>query len=262
VRDIIKHADRNHQLSETEKRERARRKIEVPKNSYIPGESEATLQSTLRRYAAVVEQRARDVGEQALREAIGEDRLDADRAEQARRRAYHDTHGSWPVEVPPRPLRERLADTHGMRRVDWRPLPDLKLAAPRAFQRPGSSRQKRRAARSAVSRTAATSSGSDDPAPPAEPPKPVAALTLTAANCFAATGYKPRSWKRALKRLDVPHGTLAGRTICRADDWVAAIDRVTGRKAPEPAQASAQPSEPWQERVVRELRAGASRGAR
>jgi hypothetical protein len=55
------------------------------------------------------------------------------------------------------------------------------------------------------------------------------ALTITSDNCKPLTGFDRRPWLRALVQLRVPHCRIGRRTVCTASDWLAAIDRATGK---------------------------------
>ena len=61
-------------------------------------------------------------------------------------------------------------------------------------------------------------------------PRPV---TVSDKTCFAVCGVEPGPWKRALSELRVPNTKIGRRTVARLDDWLAAVDRATGRGAPE-----------------------------
>jgi hypothetical protein len=60
-----------------------------------------------------------------------------------------------------------------------------------------------------------------------------AVLTLTVQNCATVTGFEPRTWRRKLVSLNVPHGKISGRTVCLAEDWTAAVARAIGRETPQ-----------------------------
>jgi hypothetical protein len=62
-----------------------------------------------------------------------------------------------------------------------------------------------------------------------------AVLTLTVQNCATVTGFEPRTWRRKLVSLNVPHGKISGRTVCLASDWIAAVSKAIGRQESEPA---------------------------
>jgi hypothetical protein len=63
------------------------------------------------------------------------------------------------------------------------------------------------------------------------------ALTITDRTCKALTGFDARPWKVALVALKVPHFKVGHRTVCRADDWLAAVSRATGADAATPRPA-------------------------
>lgn len=89
------------------------------------------------------------------------------------------------------------------------------------------------------------------------------ALSITDRNCDALTGLAPRGWRKALISMQVPHTRVGRRTICRADDWLAAISRQAGRGplvAPEVEPTASSPQRPpasqaeadreWRERAL------------
>ena len=92
----------------------------------------------------------------------------------------------------------------------------------------------------------------------------IAPLSITDRNCDALTGLAPRAWRKALVSMQVPHTKAGRRTICRADDWLAAISRQAGAGplvAPEPnltarpaitppAKSQAGPDDEWMQRAV------------
>ena len=87
----------------------------------------------------------------------------------------------------------------------------------------------------------------------------IAPLSITDRNCDALTGLAPRAWRKALVSMQVPHTKAGRRTICRADDWLAAISLRAGAGplvAPEPTMtvklavplpggSRAEPKEEW-----------------
>jgi len=60
----------------------------------------------------------------------------------------------------------------------------------------------------------------------------IAAATISDRTCLEVCGIEPKPWRAMLDELRIPHVRLHRRTICRTDDWTAAIDRLTGRTAP------------------------------
>jgi hypothetical protein len=65
-----------------------------------------------------------------------------------------------------------------------------------------------------------------------KPPAASPPLTITDRTCDTETGFERRSWKRALVELGVPHAKVGRHIVCRADDWLAALDRRTGAAHP------------------------------
>lgn len=93
-------------------------------------------------------------------------------------------------------------------------------------------RRPRQAPTRAVSRDGGDS-GDDGPAPrPPRAGQPVGAITISDLTCLAACGYEPRAWRAVLVELRVPHAKIGRRTVCRASDWLDAVDRVSGRGEP------------------------------
>jgi hypothetical protein len=71
-------------------------------------------------------------------------------------------------------------------------------------------------------------------------------LSITDRNCDALTGLAPRGWRKALVAMQVPHTKVGRKTVCRSDDWLAAISRQAGAGplvAPE-ANPTARPPQP------------------
>jgi hypothetical protein len=102
-----------------------------------------------------------------------------------------------------------------------RPRASAPRMAPRRAR--GASRAPRRA-RANRPKPAAKAGSDDDP--PAPGPSP---HTLTVQNCAACTGFEPKTWKRKLVSLNVPHGKVSGRIVCLASDWIAAVSKAIGR---------------------------------
>jgi excisionase family DNA binding protein len=53
-------------------------------------------------------------------------------------------------------------------------------------------------------------------------------LSITDRTCDALAGLAPRGWRKALVAMQVPHAKVGGKTICRSDDWLAAISHQAG----------------------------------
>ena len=70
-----------------------------------------------------------------------------------------------------------------------------------------------------------------------------APVTISDATAPATTGLTPRQWRAALRTLGVPHTKIGRRTVCRADAWLAAIDRASG-------VAAEHASAPWDEQAT------------
>jgi excisionase family DNA binding protein len=68
----------------------------------------------------------------------------------------------------------------------------------------------------------------------------VTPLSITDRNCAALTGIPPRGWRKALVAMQVPHTKVGRKTICRSDDWLAAISRQAGAGPPQPPPAKSQ----------------------
>jgi hypothetical protein len=78
------------------------------------------------------------------------------------------------------------------------------------------------------------------------------------------TGLAPRAWRQALLVMHVPHTKVGRKTICRSDDWLAAISRQAGAGplvAPEanraarppqlpPAKSQAESDDEWMQEVL------------
>jgi hypothetical protein len=92
-------------------------------------------------------------------------------------------------------------------------------------------------------------------------------LSITDRNCDALTGFAPRAWRKALVSMQVPHTKVGRKTICRADDWLAAISHragagplvafeaspTSGWSQPAPAKDQAESDEDWMQRAMASL---------
>ena len=97
----------------------------------------------------------------------------------------------------------------------------------------------------------------------------VTPLSITDRNCDALTGFALRGWRKALVAMQVPHTKVGRKTICRSDDWLAAISRQAGAgplvapqansvarpPQPHPSKSQADSDGEWMEQVLLPARA-------
>jgi len=89
-------------------------------------------------------------------------------------------------------------------------------------------------------------------------------LSITDQNCDAVTGLAPRAWRKALVAMQVHRAKVGRKTICRSDDWLAAISRRAGTAPlvgpganptamppqPTPVKSQAESEREWMQRVL------------